>query len=95
MSVLNCSSSYRWAIHRACERANPPPDGLTEAEAAEWRREHAWSPNQLRHSHATRIRKSHGLGGAQVALGHSKCDVTQVYTERDQQLAARIALEVG
>jgi hypothetical protein len=30
-----------------------------------------------------------------VALGHSKANVTQLYAERDQTLALKIAREVG
>jgi site-specific recombinase XerC len=55
----------------------------------------AWSPNQLRHSAATEIRRRFGLEAAQVALGHSKADVTQVYAERDMTKAAAVMREVG
>jgi integrase len=54
-----------------------------------------WHPNQLRHSFATRVRRQHGLEAAQVLLGHARADVTQVYAERDMQLAAEVAREVG
>jgi integrase len=54
-----------------------------------------WFPNQLRHSYATEVRKRFGLEAAQVALGHSKADVTQVYAERNKSLAARVAAEMG
>lgn len=54
-----------------------------------------WSPNRLRHSFATRVRKAHGLEAAQVLLGHAKADVTQVYAERDLARAEAVALEIG
>ncbi len=54
-----------------------------------------WFPYQLRHSHATAVRKKYKLEGAQVALGHKRADVTQVYAERDFDLARKIALEMG
>ena len=54
-----------------------------------------WHPNQLRHSAATAIRKQFGLEGAQIILGHSKADVTQIYAERDTKLAADIARKIG
>jgi integrase len=60
-----------------------------------WQREHRWHPNQLRHSYATKVRKDHGLEAAQVLLGHSRADVTQVYAERDEQLAATVAAKIG
>jgi integrase len=55
--------------------------GLDEGQKAavkQWRKAHHWHPNQLRHSYATKVRKAHGLEAAQVLLGHSRADVTQV-----------------
>jgi integrase len=54
-----------------------------------------WHPNQIRHTRATEIRKKFGIEAAQVALGHARADVTQVYAERNSELARRIALELG
>jgi integrase len=54
-----------------------------------------WSPNQLRHSKATEVRRRYGLEAVQVVLGHAKADVTQIYAERDLGLAERIMREVG
>lgn len=72
-------SSYRHAIQRVCRRI-----GIEK-----------WSPNQLRHSAATEIRKKFGLEAAQVVCGHQSADVTQIYAERDLELAVRVAQEVG
>jgi site-specific recombinase XerC len=55
----------------------------------------AWTPNQLRHGFATAVRAEYGLEAAQVLLGHSRADVTQVYAERDMALALRVAGAVG
>lgn len=66
-----------------------------EAEAAAWRREHCWSPNQLRHSRATAIRERFGIEAAQTVLGHSDPKVTLVYAERDFAMAERIMREIG
>lgn len=65
------------------------------AEVKRWQKEHRWHPNQLRHSFATRVRKQHGLEAAQVMLGHSRADVTQVYAERDEQPAVSVAAKIG
>jgi integrase len=73
------TESYRRAIHRACDKA-----GIDR-----------WSPNRLRHSAGTEIRKRYGLEAAQVILGHASADVTQVYAERDLQKAVEIMREVG
>ena len=72
-------ASYRRAIARACEKAGVP----------------VWSPNQLRHTRATEIRKAYGLEHAGAVLGHSKVETTQVYAERDLSLASRVAAETG
>jgi integrase len=71
---------------------------LSEAQRAEvkaWRKAHHWHPYQLRHAYATRVRKEHGLEAAQVLLGHSRADVTQVYAERNEALAAEVAAKIG
>lgn len=71
---------------------------LTPAERralAQWQDEHRWSPNQLRHAAATRVRRQYGLDAAQVMLGHRHADVTQIYAEKDSKLAERIAGEIG
>ncbi len=73
------ANSYRRAIHRACDKA-----GVDR-----------WSPNRLRHSAGTEIRKQFGLEAAQVILGHAKADVTQIYAERDHQKAIEIMREIG
>ncbi len=54
-----------------------------------------WGPNRLRHNYATRVRKRFGLEAAQILLGHSKADVTQIYAERDMQKAEDVVREVG
>jgi integrase len=60
-------AAYRRAIQWTCGKAGVP----------------VWSPNQLCHAMATNVRKKFGLEAAQVVLGHSKADVTQVYAERN------------
>jgi integrase len=73
------TSSYGRAISRAAKNAGV---------------EH-WSPNQLRHSRGTEIRKHYGLEAAQVMLGHASADITQTYAERDEELARSVALKTG
>jgi integrase len=91
--------SYGQAVKKAVARANRV---IREREAEAGRQyppDHVfvphWSPNQLRHNYATAVRKNYGLEAAQVTLGHSTAAVTQVYAERDQALAVRVAAEVG
>jgi len=71
--------AFATAVQRACRAAGVLP----------------WHPNQLRHVFATAVRREYGLEAVQVVLGHCRADVTQVYAERDEGLAVRIAAEVG
>lgn len=73
------TDSYRRAIHRACEKLKIEK----------------WAPNRLRHTSATAIRRKFGLEAAQVICGHETADVTQVYAERDLDLAKKVARELG
>src|SRR4029453_18728950 len=93
--------SYRRAIHRACELAfgmpaelrRGPKDETPEQTqqrqelASRWRDQFCWSPNQLRHSAATEIRKRFGLEASQVVLGHSELGTTQIYAQKNLDLA--------
>src|SRR5262249_55935632 len=63
--------------------------------AAEWRRQHCWNPNQLRHSRAALIREKFGMEAAKVVLGHSDPRVTQIYAEKNFELAAKIMQQIG
>jgi len=72
-------TSYGRAIHNACDAA-----GIK-----------VWSPNQLRHTRATELRKQFGLDAASAVLGHAKVETTQLYAEKNLELAARVALATG
>jgi integrase len=101
--------SYRRAIARACEIAFGMPDRLRRISrtvpaeeqkrlkiaAREWRAKHCWSPHRLRHSRATIVRERFGIEAAQVVLGHSDPRITQVYAERNFELAASVMREIG
>jgi integrase len=88
-------TSYLWAARRACDKAFPAPTGLDPVALKAWRKQNWWSPNQLRHAAGTEIRRRYGLEAAQVVLGHSKADTTQVYAERDFAKAEQVMKEVG
>jgi site-specific recombinase XerC len=68
-------------------------DQLAELNA--WQKQHHWAPKQLRHAAATEIRRQFGLEAAQVILGHSQANVTQVYAERDIARGIEVAREIG
>jgi integrase len=71
--------SYRQAVVRACQKAGVP----------------VWSPLQLRHARASEIRRGYGLEASQCVLGHARADVTQIYAQRNEALAARVMAEIG
>jgi integrase len=89
------TESYDHAITRAVERANRAREAEKAAHGPNRPPVPEWSPNQLRHAHGTEVRKRYGLEAAQVALGHEKADVTQVYAERNLELAVKVAAEMG
>lgn len=105
------AGSYRHAVLRGCERAFPLPEEfsipssptLAEAEAKarrarakEWRKNHRWTPNQLRHALATQVRSSHGLEASRITLGHSAADVTEKhYAEVDLAKLVDVMAIVG
>jgi integrase len=65
------------------------------AKAAEKAGVQHWHPNQLRHLFASLVRRLHGLEAAQTLLGHARADVTQIYAERDLNLASEVANKMG
>lgn len=71
--------SLQGGVRRACQAADIP----------------TWSPNQLRHAAATRIRKEKGLEAARTVLGHAGAAITEVYAETDTRLAAQVMAELG
>jgi len=89
------TQSYGQAVAYACRKAFSAPEGTTGEALRQWRRDHRWAPNRLRHTFATRVRREHGLESAQVLLGHSRADITQVYAERDETKAIEVARKIG
>jgi integrase len=73
------TQSYGKAIKYACRQA-----GVL-----------VWSPNQLRHSAATKLRDLEGIESASVILGHKCLDVTQVYAEKSARKAMEVAKKYG
>ena len=54
-----------------------------------------WTPHQLRHSAATRLRKDHDIEAARLVLGHTSAAVTEIYAEIDKAKARQIRAEAG
>jgi site-specific recombinase XerD len=81
--------SYRRAITYTISKLNKQREKAGQEPVARW------YPLQLRHSRGTEIRRAYGIEAAQVSLGHTHADVTQVYAERNLELAIQIARKTG
>lgn len=83
------SVSYLRAVRRAQERVNAErkKQGIDPLPL--------WTPHQVRHAKATAVRITHGLEGAQAALGHQSIAATQIYAQKQSELAKAIALASG
>jgi integrase len=73
------TDAYYGAVRRGCKQADVPH----------------WFPHQLRHSHATAVRRAFGLQVAQVMLGHKSLEMTELYAEVDEQKGIEIAAKIG
>jgi hypothetical protein len=78
------TASYRRAIKYAVEKGRDAGLDLPD-----------WHPHQLRHARATEVRRKFGVEGAQLALGHAKANITEIYAERDLDFGKRIARKTG
>jgi integrase len=72
-------NNFQQAVRRACRRAKVPN----------------WTVLQIRHARATDVRARYGVEGAQASLGNARVETAQIYAERNQMLAERIAREIG
>lgn len=90
------TDSVRRSVYRACEQAFPVPVGMSNKEAKEWRRQHKWSPHQLRHAAATDIRRqTSSLDLAQSVLGHCDPRTTARYAEVDLSSVVDLMRAIG
>lgn len=88
-------TTYARAIARACDAADRAAHEQKPKVAADVRLVERWSPNRLRHALATEARRVGGLEAAQVVLGHSRADVTQLYAQRDADKAIELVRRIG
>ena len=81
--------AYSNAVRRAIKKANEQrkKDGLEPLPR--------WTPNMLRHSAATEIRKQFDLEAAQSILGHASMNTSEIYAEKNAALARTVALRIG
>jgi integrase len=72
-------NTFQQAVRRACRRAKVP----------------TWSVLQIRHSRGTEVRERFGVEGAAASMGHKRVETAQIYAEKNEELARRIAREIG
>ena len=73
------SARYRKLVQAACKKANVP----------------VWTPHQLRHTAATRIRGQYDTETAQLLLGHADLKTTQQYALPDHNRALNVMAKFG
>ncbi|MFG0317366.1 MAG: tyrosine-type recombinase/integrase [Planctomycetota bacterium JB042] len=71
--------AYTRAVRRACEALEIEP----------------WTPNQLRHTAATRLRAEFGLEATRAILGHATAATSELYAEVDEETARSIMRDRG
>lgn len=81
--------TYGRAVRRAITAARQA------AKAAKKPQPPYWSPHQLRHTAATKVREELGLEVACAVLGHSDIDTTQLYAELNRAKAIEAARRLG
>ena len=83
------------AVKNLPEAEREAAEAQLRAAAAQWRREHCWSPNRLRHNFGTLARSVGGIEAARVTLGHSSAVTSEIYAEKDLDAAKRIVSQIG
>ena len=72
-------NAYRLAVAKTCARLGVP----------------YWHPNQLRHSHATEVRRLFGAEAARARLNHANLSTTEIYARRDADVSRKVAEDIG
>lgn len=71
--------SYGQAIAKACAKASVPK----------------WGPNRLRHNFATRSRREFGIEATRTVLGHASAVTSELYAEKDYEVARSVVAKIG
>lgn len=88
-------ASYRRAITRGCDRADSHARAQLNLPVDAARQVPRWHPHQLRHSYATKIRRTYGLEAARILLGHRTMAVTEVYADIDRAKVSSVVQAFG
>lgn len=89
------TSSYARAVAYGCEKSNAKAEKDAFERGEPKPNPVHWTPNQLRHTAATRIRREFGIEMARVVLGHSSAVTSEIYAEIDLGKAAAVMAKLG
>ena len=89
------SISYRISVKYAITACNKARRAKAKATGHEPEMVPYWTPYQLRHTAATKVRKEMGYECAGATLGHTNMSATAIYAERNQGLADEAARRFG
>ncbi len=86
-----CPDSYRRAVTYGIKKSNRERiKDDSEACAVS-----SWTPYQLRHTFATKMRRLHGVEAAQLGLGHARTNIVDIYAEKNLSLLIELAKTGG
>ena len=87
------AKKWRWEKKKEWE-ARMGEAGMEKVRA--WRRDHHWTPYQLRHTVATVVDDKFGAEASQLLLGHSSAKVTTaIYIDRERKKLLEVVKAVG
>jgi integrase len=89
------AASYRNAVHYAVTACNKVRRAEAKVAGIKPDLVPYWTPYQLRHTAATKVRKEMGYECAGATLGHTNMSATAIYAERNQGLADEAARRFG
>ncbi|MHC4999104.1 MAG: tyrosine-type recombinase/integrase [Planctomycetota bacterium] len=89
------SKSYRRAVQYAIAACNKARRAKAKAAGVKPDIVPKWTPYQMRHTTATKVRKEMGYECAGATLGHTNMSATAIYAERNQGLADEAAKRFG
>ena len=89
------SCSYAKAVKSVIKAANKAILIEAKTSGQEAQQIPHWTPYQLRHTSATKVRREMGYESAGASLGHTNMSATAIYAERNQGLADEAAKRLG
>ncbi len=86
--------AYELAIDRAVDKYNEAESKRAQTENRKPVLLPHWSPNQLRHAFATEARDQHDAETAQMLMGHTSLNTTEIYAEKSMRKIKEAARKI-